>query len=330
MPANLPPEYFHAEKRYRRAKSPEEKVEALEAMFSVMPKHKGTDRLRAELRTKIAKFTEESQRKLATSRRGSAYYIRKEGAGQVILAGLPNAGKSQLVSTLTEASPVVADYPFTTKAPTPGMMRFENIQIQLVDIPPIIDRNAQPWLPNLLRGADLLLIMVDLSEEPLSQIETIFGELGKLKIEPIGGKEGRKEDAEPWVVQKKALIVGNKEDWEGSEENYRRLGSQYSGEFPLISISAKGGIGLEGLKEEIYRRLDIIRVYTKAPGMKADLEQPIVLKRGSTVEDVAQSIHKDFHAKLKYAQLWGSGKYDGQKVKREHILEDGDVIELRL
>lgn len=326
MPANLPPEYFHAEKRYRQAKSPEEKVEALEAMFSIMPKHKGTDRLRAELRTKIAKFTEESQRKLATSRKGSAYCIRKEGAGQVILAGLPNAGKSQLVSTLSEASPIVADYPFTTKAPTPGMMRFENIQIQLVDIPPITDRNAQPWLPNLLRGADLLLIMVDLSEEPLSQIETIFGELERLKIRPIGGKEG----TEPWISQKKALIVGNKEDLEGSEENYRRLGSQYSGEFPLISISAKGGIGLEGLKEEIYRRLDIIRVYTKAPGMKADLEEPIVIKRGSTVEDVAQSIHKDFHAKLKYAQVWGSGKYDGQKVKREHILEDGDVTELHL
>ena len=330
MPANLPPDYFQAEKRYRQAKTPEEKVEALEAMLSIMPKHKGTDRLRAELRTKIAKFAEESQRKLATSRRGSAYYIRKEGAGQVILAGLPNAGKSQLVSTLTEASPVVADYPFTTKAPTPGMMRFGNIQIQLVDIPPIIDRNAQPWLPNLLRGADLLLIMVDLSQEPLSQVEAIIEELGKQKIEPIGRKEGRKEGAEPWVFQKRALIVGNKEDLEGSEENYRRLGSQYSEEFTLISISAKGGIGLEGLKEEIYRRLDIIRVYTKAPGMKADLEEPIVLKRGSTVEDVAQSIHKDFHAKLKYAQLWGSGKYDGQKVKREHILEDGDVIELRL
>ncbi len=326
MPANLPPEYFHAEKRYRQAKSPEEKVEALEAMFSIMPKHKGTDRLRAELRTKIAKFTEESQRKLATSRKGSAYYIRKEGAGQVILAGLPNVGKSQLVSTLTEASPIVAAYPFTTKAPIPGMMRFENVQIQLVDIPPIIDRNAQPWLPNLIRGADLLLIMVDLSEEPLSQIEAIFGELERLKIRPIGGKEG----TEPWVSQKKALIVGNKEDLEGSEESYRRLVSRYSGEFPLISISVKEGTGLEGLKEGIYRRLDIIRVYTKAPGMKADLEEPIVIKRGSTVEDVAQSIHKDFHAKLKYAQVWGSGKYDGQKVKREHVLEDGDVIELRL
>ncbi|MFQ5924852.1 MAG: GTPase [Dehalococcoidia bacterium] len=330
MPANLPPEYFHAQKRYRRARSPEEKVEALEAMLSIMPKHKGTDRLRVELRTKIAKFSEESQRKLATSRKGSAYNIRKEGAGQVIPVGLPNAGKSQLVSTLTEASPVVADYPFTTKAPTPGMMRFENIQIQLVDIPPIIDRNAQPWLPNLLKGADLLLIMVDLSAEPLGQVEAIIEDLGKLKIEPMGRKEGQKEGAEPWIFQKRALIVANKEDLEGSGESYRVLRSRYSGEFPLISISAKGGSGLEGLKEEIYRSLDIIRVYTKVPGMKADLEEPIVLKRGSTVEDVAQSVHKDFQAKLKYAQLWGSGKYDGQQVKRGHILEDGDVIELRL
>lgn len=328
MPANLPPEYFQAEKRYRQAKSPEEKVEALGAMLSIMPKHKGTDRLRAELRSKIAKFTEESQRKLATSRRGDAYHIRKEGAGQIVLVGLPNAGKSQLVSTLTEASPNVADYPFTTQNPTPGMMKFENIQIQLVDIPPIIDRSAQSWLPNLLRGADLLLLMVDLGQEAVSQLEIVIEELEKLKIRPIG--RGAKEGTEQWVYQKKALIVGNKDDVEGSGENYGKLDYQYGGAFPIVPISAKEGTGLEKLKEEIYRRLDIIRVYTKAPGKKADLEEPVVLERGSTVGDVAESIHKDFRAKLKYALLWGSGKYDGQRVKREHVLEDGDIVELHL
>lgn len=326
MPANLPPEYFQAEKRYRLARTPEEKVEALEAMFSIMPKHKGTDRLRAELRTKIAKFTEESQRKLATSKRGSAYYIRKEGAGQITLVGLPNAGKSQLVAAVTEASPNVADYPFTTQNPTPGMMRLENIQMQLVDTPPIIDRNAQPWLPNLLRSADLLLLMVDLGQEPLSQVQAITRELEKLKIKPLGREEAMGQG----IFQKKALVVANKEDVEGSGENYRKLESQYGAEFPIVSISAKEGTGLEELKREIYRRLDIIRVYTKAPGKKADLEEPVILKKGSTVEDVAASIHKDFRARLKYALLWGSGKYDGQKVKREHVLEDGDVIELHI
>ncbi len=326
MPANLPPEYFQAEKTYRQAKAPEEKVEALEAMLSAMPKHKGTDKLRALLRSKVAKFSEESQRKLATGRRVDAYYVKKEGAGQVILVGLPNAGKSQLVAAVTEASPNVADYPYSTQNPTPGMMNFENIQIQLVDIPPIIDRSARPWLPNLLRGADLLLLMVDLSQDPEIQMETMFEELEKLRIKPIG----RKESTEQWVYQKKALVVGNKGDVEGSGENYRRLESQYGAEFPIVSISAKEGTGLEVLKKELYRRLEIIRVHTKAPGRKADLEKPVILKRGSTVEDFAQSIHKDFHAKLKFAQLWGSGKFDGQRVSREHILEDGDVIELRI
>ena len=326
MPANLPPEYFHAEKRYRQAKTPEEKVEALEAMLSIMPKHKGTDKLRAVLRSKMAKFSEEAQRKLATGRRGDAYYVKKEGAGQVILVGLPNAGKSQLVAVVTEASPNVADYPFSTQDPTPGMMNFENIQIQLVDIPPIIDRDARPWLPNLLRGADLLLLIVDLSQEPEIQMEAIFEELEKLRIKPVG----RTESTEQGVYQKKALIAGNKDDVEGSGGNYRELESQYGAQFPIVSISAREGTGLEVLKREIYRLLEIIRVYTKAPGRKADLEEPVILKRGSTVGDFAQSIHKDFHAKLKYAQLWGSGKFDGQRVSREHILEDGDVVELRI
>lgn len=322
MPANLPPEYFEAEKRYRQARSPEEKVEALEAMLSIMPKHKGTDRLRAQLRTKIARFAREAERKLATSRRGGTYYIRREGAGQVILVGLPNVGKSQLLATLTGASPAVADYPFTTQNPTPGMMKYENIQIQLVDIPPIVDRDAHPWFHNLLRGADILLLMVDLSQEPIGQVEAILEELESLRIKPLGQKGAE----EPY--QKRAIIVGTKDDVAGAEERYRELTSRYGDEFPLVSISATWGKGLKRLMEEIYRRLDIIRVYTKAPGMRADTEEPVILKRGSTVEDFARSIHKDFHTGLKYALLWGSGKYDGQRVKREHVLEDGDIVEL--
>ncbi len=324
MPANLPPEYFQAEKRYRQAKSPEEKVEALEAMLSIMPKHKGTDKLRAELRTKIAKFTREAARKLATDRRGAGYHIKREGAGQAILVGLPNVGKSQLISALTEASSAVADYPFTTKAPIPGMMVFHNIQIQLLDMPPITDRDARPWLTNLLRGADLLLLMVDLGQDPIAQVEAIFGELEKLRIKPVG----REMEGVQWLDQKKALMVGSKDDVAGAEENRRSLQARYGGEFPLVSISAQRGTGLEGLKVEIYRGLEIIRVHTKAPGSKADLEEPIVLKKGSTVEDFAQSIHKDFRQRLRYAQIWGSGKFDGQKVKREHILQDGDIVEL--
>lgn len=326
MPANLPPQYFEAEKRYRRARTPQEKVEALEDMLSIMPKHKGTDRLRAELRTKIAKFYDEAQKRPFIGRKGSLlYYIKKEGAGQAVLVGLPNVGKSQLVSAVTEASPEVADYPFTTQVPIPGMMKFENIQIQLVDVPAITAPQVDSWLPNVLRNADLLLIVVDLSQDPVTQVEAIIERLEKFRINLFDQAE-----VEPRTVQKRALIIGNKRDLEGAEEGYQRLSSRYGEEFPLVCLSAREGDGLEELGENIYRALDVIRVYTKAPGEKPDLTEPVVVKKGSTVEEVAESVHKDFRSKLKYALVWGSGKFDGQQVKRQHVLQEGDIVELHI
>jgi small GTP-binding protein len=315
MPANLPPQYHEAEKSYRLAKSAQEKIKALETMLAIMPKHKGTDKLRADLRRRMSKLSEELETKYAIGRKGLGYQVKREGAGQAVLLGLPNAGKSQLLSAITNATPEVADYPFTTQTPIPGMMRFENIQIQIVDIPPITDNEAKSWLGNLLRSADILLIIVDLGAEPLNQVETVLEELNKLKIEPMS---------------KGVLVVGNKADMSNASENYHRLSAGYDAQFPLISISAKEGTGLDELKKGIYQALDVIRVYTKAPGRKPDFDEPVVLNQGSTVEDAAEAVHKDFRHKLKYALVWGSGKFNGQKVKREHTLEDGDVIELHI
>jgi ribosome-interacting GTPase 1 len=327
MPANLPPQYHEAEKVYRSAKTPEEKVEALETMLAIMPKHKGTDHLRAELRRRIAKHQEEAERRPSTGKKGG-YNIRREGAGQIVLVGLPNAGKSQLVSALTEAKPDVADYPYTTKAPTPGMMKFENIQIQLVDMPPVIDREAKPWLSHLLRNADVLLVMVDLGEDPCPQMEAVLGELDRMKVRLMGSEV--KDELLIGVAQKKALIVGNKSDLDRIGENFKLLNSRYGGKTPVVAISAKEGTGLEDMKQTIYSLLDIIRVYTKAPGMKADLNEPVILKKGSTVEEAAEAIHKDFRRNLKFAQVWGSGKFDGQRVSRGHVLEDGDIVEFHV
>jgi len=326
MPANLPPQYFEAEKVYRQARTPEEKVEALETMLAIMPKHKGTDKLRADLRRKIAKFTEEAERRPSVARKGSAYNIRKEGAGQIALVGLPNAGKSQLVSALTDAFPEVADYPFATKEPLPGMMRYENIQIQLLDMPPITDRDAKPWFSHLLRNADGLLIVVDLCDEPLLQVEAITTELENMKVKFLTGEV--EEELMPGVVRKRTLIIGNKVDLDSSGERCALLTSRYGGGIPVVAVSAKDGVGLEEMKQAVFNMLDIIRVYTKAPGKKPEFEEPVVLRRGSTVEDAAESVHKDFRSRLRYAQVWGSGKFDGQRVKRGHILEDGDVVEL--
>jgi len=326
MPANLPPQYFEAEKKYRFAKDSEEKIEALQLMLAIMPKHKGTDKLHAELRRKIARLSQEAERRYATARR-TGFYIRREGAGQVMLVGPTNVGKSQLLAAVTEASPEIAAYPFTTQTLIPGMMKFENIQIQLVDTPPIGHRDVRTLLANTLRGADLIAIVVDLSIESVSQVENTLEELKKARIEPVTDNV---KEVTLGSYQKKILLIGNKCDLESSTGNWKRLDSQYGALFPTVSISAKEGIGLEELKEALYQALNIFRVYTKIRGGKADLTEPVILKRGSTVKDAAESIHKDFKDKLKYAVVWGSGKYDGQRVSREHMLQDGDIIEFHV
>ncbi|GAH65495.1 unnamed protein product, partial [marine sediment metagenome] len=214
-------------------------------------------------------------------------------------------------------SPTVAEYPFTTHTATPGMMEFENIQIQLIDTPPLTEQSIEWWLPHMIRRADALLVVVDLGNAPLAQVEAIFTELENRKIEVRESKV-------------KALIVGNKLDVANAGENYLALKDKYQRQLPIIAVSAREGVGLEELKREIYQLLDIIRVYTKAPGQKPDSTDPIILDRGSTLEDAAASVHKDFAVKLKYARIWGSGKHDGVMAKRDHVLQDGDIIELHL
>jgi ribosome-interacting GTPase 1 len=326
MPANLPPQYFEAEKRFRAAKEPDEKIAALEAMLAIMPRHKGTDKLHAMLRQKIARFTQEAERKYATARR-AGFYISKEGAGQVMLVGPANAGKSQLLASLTEAIPEIAEYPFTTKTPIPGMMKFEDIQIQLVDTPPIGHKEVRVLLANTLRNADLIAIVIDLSREPISQVEKALQGLREARIEP-STDDGTQ--VTPGSYPRKMLIVGNKNDLAGSKENWGRLRSQYARLFPLVSISAREGGGLEEFKRAIYQALNIIRVYTKTPGSKADMTDPMVLEKGSTLGEAAESLHKDFYQNLRYAVVWGSGKYDGQRASKEHVLQDGDIVEFHL
>ena len=326
MPTNLPPQYFTAEKNFRAARTAPEKIAALEEMLAIMPKHKGTDHLRAELRRRIAKLTQVSDKKAATQR--VSMVVLKEGAAQVVVVGLPNAGKSQLVSMVTNASPAVAEYPFTTHTAIPGMMEFENIQIQLIDTPPLVTNSIESWLSHTLIRADALLVVVDLNDASLIQIEAISAELARMRIGIIDAKNG---DEQSGVLSyKKAMIVGNKIDLVPTGPNYEALQNKYQDQLPVMAISAQKGTGLEEMKHKIYQMLDIIRVYTKTPRQKADFDDPIILDRGSTLEDAAESVHKDFRAKLKYARVWGSGKHDGVMVKRDHILQDGDIIELHV
>ena len=328
MPANLPPQYKEAEERYRQARTTPEKILALEEMLAIIPHHKGTDKLIAQLRKRLSQHKEESQRRPSTSRQIDPFVIKKEGASQVVLVGLPNCGKSQILASLTNALPLIADYPFTTRVPLPGMMKFENIQIQLLDAPPLMDEYAESGLYNLIRNADALAMVLDLTEDCGTQIDLILEELARRRIMIL--KKGEEKKFEIGLFHKRAVFIANKADLREAQENCRDFLNKFSKIYPILCISAKENLNLDSLKREIFAILDTVRAYTKAPGKTADLDDPVILPKGSTVLDFASQIHKDFVQKLKFARIWGGEKYDGQMVQRDYVLRDGDIIELHV
>ena len=328
MPANLTPQYLESEAKFKQAKTTPEKIKALEIMMAVIPKHKGTEKLRGQLKSRMAKLKEELQRRPTLGRAEQAFSVKREGAAQVVLLGPPNSGKSALFSHVTHALSEVADYPFTTQKPIPGMMKFENLQIQLVDTPPLQLDHVEPGFSNLIRNADALLLLVDLTEDPVFQMEILLEELKQMKIEIVG--KGLIRALEGGWISQRVLLLGNKCDVKNAMEGYRTLEARFRDTFPILPISARGEMNFDELKKETYQLLNIIRVYTKVPGKEPDVTEPVILKKGSTVGDVALSVHKDFVAKLRYAKIWGSGKFDGQMVKRDYRVNEGDVIELHL
>jgi ribosome-interacting GTPase 1 len=328
MPANLPPDYYEAEKRYRAAKTVPEKIAHLEDMLTIMPKHKGTDKLRAGLRKRISKLKTAIQSKKSLGKRDSAFQIDKEGAGQVAVVGFANVGKSALVAALTNANPEVADFPLTTWKPTPGMMPVENIQIQLVDTPPLNRDYVEPELLDLIRRSDFILLVVDLQTDPVQQLEETISLLEEHRIIPRHLQDRYTEQGLLKFIP--FLVLANKNDDENTDENLEIFRELIDADWPLCSASVSSGRNLELLKMTLVERLKIIRVYSKAPGKEADLTSPFVLKKGSTVEDFAAKVHKDFAEKLKLAKVWGEGVFDGQKVQRDYALQDGDVVELHI
>jgi ribosome-interacting GTPase 1 len=327
VPANLTPQYLDAEKRLRQAKTPTEKISALEEMLALIPKHKGTEKMQADLKRRLSKTRDEAQKKAKPSARGFTSHVPREGAGQVVLVGPANSGKSTLLSMLTNAEPEKAAYPFTTRKPLPGMMEFENINIQLVDLPPLAPDWTEAWVFALIRNADLALVVVDLAaDEVLDQVEQVKGLLSEHKIRLV--KQAAASSAEEAVTEKRALLVGNKADFDGAKERAILLSEFYGTEWPILTLSAASGSNLEALRRALYDGLSLVRVYTKSPGKKPTFDAPFVLKQGATILDVAESVHKDIAAGLKFAKLWGADKFDGQRVTRDYVVQDGDVIEL--
>jgi len=321
MPANLPPQYFDVEEKYRLAKDPQEKLTYLQQMLSIVPKHKGTEKLQAELKTKIKKLKDTiAKQKKSKGTGGTWYQVEKQGAGQAVLVGLANSGKSTLMNALTNAHVQVGDYPFTTQLPQVGMMEFGNIKIQIVDTPPLYDESPA-WLFGLYRNADFLLIVLDREGDVLKDFETIQGALNEKNIFI---REHEFGDV------KQALIVLNKRDSQASFSVKELFSTQYSNDFSVVTVSAIEAEGMDVLRRKIFEALNIIRVYTKKIGDPITKDEPVVLRKGATVIDAAEHIHKDFKKNLKYARLWNESGYSGQRVEKNHVLADEDVLEFHV
>ena len=313
MPANLTPDYHRAEERLRQARTVEDRIDALEEMLRVVPKHKGTDGLQADIKARIAKLRKQPASK--TGKASHSHLIPREGAGQIALVGPPNTGKSALVASLTKAQPEVAPYPFTTRDATPGMMRFEDIAFQLIDLPPLNEDHVEPWVFDIARRADLLWIVVTVENavDGLELTRRILAGKG-IDIEAV----------------KRALVVTTGIDREGGEEDVEIVDELLDHRWPLRPVSVITRQGIDELARRTFEALDIVRVYTKQPGKPPDRDAPFTLRRGATVADLATRVHNDLATSMKHARLWGPSAFDGQVVHGDHVLAEGDVVEIHV
>jgi len=326
MPANLTADFIKARKRFREAKDIDEKLAALEEMLATIPKHKGTDKMQADIKRRIAKLRD-SQSQGKRGGKSSGYdHIPLEGAGQVALIGPPNTGKSSLLTALSNARPEVAEYPFSTLVPVPGMMRFEDIAIQLLDLPPITPEYTESWVYNLIRACDLGLVVLDASDGDLilDEMEELRGLLEGRHVQLVDEcgdtSDERTANVPTRIVLNKVDLVPGKE----TEALSRRL------PFPVVHVDASTGHGIDGLRRAVFDALHIVRIYTKLPGKKPDMTEPYTLPQGSTAIHAVQTVHREFVERLKYVRIWGSGRFDGQQIQADHVLEDGDIVEIHL
>jgi len=388
MPTNLTAE---AKKKWNEAslaRRPQEKLEKLQEFLSLIPKHKGTSRLCAQVKRQIATLRREIEegRRRKVGRGGPRFFIEKEGAAQVVVLGPTKVGRSSLLASVTNAKVEVSDYPYTTREPVPGMLQFEDLQFQLVEAPALVKGSAdgEAWglqTLGLARNADGLILMIDLSRNPREQMSLILGELEKARIltrkprarveierKHVGvglriilfGRlidctmqdveallkgyrirdaivkihgEATLDDVEDAIfestIYRPAIIVANKADTAEATKNLNELKAFLDDKYALLTVSCKSPFGFEKLGAELFRALDIIRVYTKEPSKKEPSPKPFILKRGATVADLARLIHTDFYRRFSYAKVWAKRlRFSPQKVGTSFVLEDRDIVEL--
>jgi ribosome-interacting GTPase 1 len=362
MPTNVTPEYKKAEAEFRKARDPEERLRWLQEMLKLIPKHKGTEHLQADIKSRIKELRDElTGPRKGAARTGPTHYLRPEGAAQISLLGPPNSGKSSLHRRLTGSQAEVGPYPHTTQAPLPGMFPHEDVQFQLIDLPPVSVDYMEPWLPNAVQPAHAALLVVDLAlpgvvenvvairerldEKRITLVDDWGGRLapGLAAVdglaEPLAaasppGAADAGEDGEPLALDDPfrrfvpTILVVGKSDLGVDPEEVAVLLELAEMAYPAVRVSAETGEGLGDLGRMLFRGLDLVRVYTKVPGKPADYDRPYTLFRGETVLDVARQIHRDIAASLRFAKVWGSAKFDGQQVGKEYVVADGDVLEL--
>jgi ribosome-interacting GTPase 1 len=340
MPTNVTPEYKKAEEAYRRAREPKERLECLKLMLSTIPKHKGTEHLQGDIKSRIKELTEElAGPKKGGKRSGPSTSVRPEGAAQVALLGPPNAGKSALHARLTGSRAQTGPGPFITQFPEPGMLPFEDIHFQLLDMPSMAAEHMAPWIPTTLQTADAALLVADLADPAcVESLQFVIETLAAKKIVLVPGWPGIPDVAppppagdeieDPFLVRLPTLLLANKCDLDPDPEEVEVLEELLGVRFPALRISAETGEGVEGIAPFLFRALGIVRVYSKAPGKEVARDRPFTVSRGETVMDVARLVHKDIADSLKFARLWGSGAFDGQQVGADHPVADGDVVEL--
>jgi ribosome-interacting GTPase 1 len=339
MPANLTPEYRAAEAAFRRARDPGERLEWLREMPRVIPKHKGTDHLQGDIKRRIKELSDELERpRRGGACGGPALVVRPEGAAQIALIGPPNTGKSSLHARLTGSGAQAAAYPFTTQHPEPGMMPYEDIHFQLVDLPAVSPEHSVPWLASALQTADACLLVVALDDPAcLEQVETVHSVLREKRVdlsnrwEVAAESAGRAEQdaGDPFALRLPTLLLANKAERLSDPAAELRAFLDVAGlRYPALAVSASTGFGLGAIGAWLFGHLGLARVYTRVRGRPTARDRPFILRRGQTVEDVARLVHKELARSLKYARVWGRSGFDGQHVGRDHPLADGDVVEL--
>ncbi len=316
VPANLTPQYREAEQLLRQARSAQDKAAALEEMLRVIPKHKGTEKLQADLKKRLSKLTKKATAASPRSGYRPFHQIDREGTGRVVVCGPPNSGKSELVDRLTTARPEVADYGFTTRRPLSGMMEFEDIQVQLIDTPPLDPVTLESWMLQLIKQSDVVLLVFDVNDlELLEQTDFILSLFSDKGVLSAGGP--------------RLVVLTSKMDVPGADESLEVWEDLFSEQIHHQPFTSRNPAVVEKLRRKLFRCLDVVRFYTKRPGHSVEPgSEPFLLKKGATVIEAAGCVHKDFARNFRFARIWRSQNREGQMIDQHEEVKDGDLLEI--